>query len=102
MVSLAYTPHANFSGVVLFTYHVASGYNNGWQKTNYPARVYLYVASVADMPVAAVDAPTMFENAPRTFNVALNDSDADGDLDPTSVTSDAGPVPPPDPYSELR
>ena len=91
VVSLAYTPHANFSGVDSFTYHVASGYNNGWQTTNYPARVYLYVASVADTPVAAVDAPTMFENAPRTFNVALNDSDADGDLDPTSVTSDPDP-----------
>ena len=91
VVNLTYTPSPNFSGVDSFTYHVASGYNNGWNTTNFPARVYLYVASVADTPVAAVDVPTMFENAPRTFNVALNDTDADGDLDPTSVVKDTDP-----------
>jgi hypothetical protein len=55
------------------------------------ATVSFTVMAVADDPVAADDSATTDEDTAVIVDVAANDSDADGDLDVTSVTVLSGP-----------
>ena len=88
VAAIVYTPNLNFTGVDTFTYSVSKG---DFLTTNFKARVYLFVGSAAQLPDAANDEATTFENVPITLDVSENDSDLDGDIDPASVIEDLDP-----------
>lgn len=72
--SFTYTPSANYSGAVSFTYKLISG---GIESTL--ATVELTVNPVNDGPVAAFDSASTAYNTPIAVNALANDTDADGD-----------------------
>jgi large repetitive protein len=80
--SFSYTPTANYNGTDSFTYTISDG--NGGTAT---ATALITVAPVNDLPVAAHDCVTVYEDtASVTFNVldgtasdGVADSDVDGD-----------------------
>jgi hypothetical protein len=84
--SFSYTPNADFSGIDSFTY-VA---NDGGPNSNV-ATVRITVNAVNDPPVANDDSATTPLDTPVTIDVVANDTDPDGNLDPTSVTVQSGP-----------
>jgi hypothetical protein len=55
------------------------------------ATVTVTVGGVNDPPVANDDAATTAEDTPVTIDVLANDTDADGNLDPSSVSVTGGP-----------
>ncbi|MEW8658221.1 MAG: retention module-containing protein [Candidatus Thiodiazotropha endolucinida] len=76
-----YTPDLNFFGVDAFTYTITDGVTG-----SATARVNINVGGVAESPTAADDSgasPVL--GAPITVDVLSNDSDPDGNLDPSSV-----------------
>lgn len=56
------------------------------------ATLTITIVAVPDAPVAADDAATLPEDGSATVDVTGNDTDADGDLDPGSVTVISGPT----------
>ncbi|MDW8239500.1 MAG: tandem-95 repeat protein [Acidobacteriota bacterium] len=84
--SFSYDPPANFCGQDSFTYTISDG--QGGTDT---ATVTLNVACVNDPPVANDDTRGTSENTPVVINVLSNDSDVDGNLDPTSVSITVNP-----------
>ncbi|MDQ3656658.1 MAG: tandem-95 repeat protein, partial [Chloroflexota bacterium] len=84
--AVTYTPAAGFSGPDSFTYTVKDTLG----ATSNVATVTVTVINQA--PVANNDTgETPFETA-RDINVVANDTDADGNLDPTTVAIDSGPT----------
>jgi VCBS repeat-containing protein len=79
--SFDYTPDANFNGTDTFAYRA----NDGSADSNV-ATVTITVSAVNDSPVANDDTATTSENTPVLVDVLANDTDVDGNLDPTSVT----------------
>ncbi|MEW8109684.1 MAG: retention module-containing protein [Candidatus Thiodiazotropha endolucinida] len=76
-----YTPDPNFFGIDAFTYTITDGVTG-----SDTARVTVNVGGVAESPTAADDSgasPVL--GAPIIVDVLSNDSDPDGNLDPSSV-----------------
>ncbi|PUB77534.1 MAG: hypothetical protein DBP01_18625, partial [gamma proteobacterium symbiont of Ctena orbiculata] len=76
-----YTPDPNFFGIDAFTYTITDGVTG-----SDTARVTINVGGVAESPTAADDSgasPVL--GAPIIVDVLSNDSDPDGNLDPSSV-----------------
>ncbi|HET7502446.1 MAG TPA: tandem-95 repeat protein [Kofleriaceae bacterium] len=69
-----YVPAPDYHGPDAFSYTISDGH--GGQAT---AELALEVASVNDLPVAAADAASLFEDTEVTIDLVGNDSDADGD-----------------------
>ena len=84
--AITYTPDPNFSGLDSFTYQVCDA-----TALCDTATVSVTVTPGADPPVAAPDSATVSENGSASIDVLGNDTDPDGDLDPTSVTVTTGP-----------
>ena len=78
--SFTYTPNPNYSGMDFFTYKA----NDGSVDSN-EATVTITVNPNVP-PVAVNDFATTQMNTPVTINVVANDTDADGTIDPTTVT----------------
>ncbi|MDH3308253.1 MAG: Ig-like domain-containing protein, partial [Acidimicrobiia bacterium] len=89
--TVTYTPNTGYSGADSFTYEVCD--------TSSPtplcntATVSITVNSVNEPPVANADAISTAEDVAVTIDVATNDTDPDGNLDPTSVRIPAGKGP---------
>ncbi|HEV8403494.1 MAG TPA: Ig-like domain-containing protein [Candidatus Limnocylindrales bacterium] len=91
VASIDYTPDPNYNGPDSFRYYPSTGYNNGWDISDDTGTVVLTVAPVADPPKANTDSGTTGFDRPITVNVTANDTDPEGDLDPTSVGHDPNP-----------
>jgi large repetitive protein len=76
-----YTPAVGFHGTDTFTYTVKDA--DGDLST---ATVTITVTDTADAPIALDDAKTTPEDIPFVIALLSNDTDADGNLDPTSVS----------------
>ncbi|MCG3209027.1 MAG: hypothetical protein FOGNACKC_02643 [Anaerolineae bacterium] len=78
--TITYTPDPDYNGSDTFTYQVCD--TDGLCDT---ATVTVNVTPVPDPPVANDDSVTLAEDTQATFNVVGNDTDPDGDLDPSTV-----------------
>ena len=78
--TLNYQPDADFNGIDTFTYMISDG--NGGSDT---ATVTVTVSAVADPPSAVADAVSVNEDDVVSFDVTANDTDPDGDLDPSTT-----------------
>lgn len=81
---VTYTPVPNFNGAASITYTV----NDNSGAVSNIATVVVTVTPVNDAPVAVNDNPTTPEDTPVTFSVTVNDTDADGSIDPATVDLD--------------
>ncbi len=77
-----YTPDANFNGSDTFTYEICD--DLGACDT---ASVNITVNPVDDPPVAVNDSASTSATNPVMVDVAINDTDPDGNLDPTSANT---------------
>ncbi|MFH1842062.1 MAG: Ig-like domain-containing protein, partial [bacterium] len=82
-----YTPDADFNGSDSFTYVANDGLLDSAAAT-----VSIMVTPVNDAPGAADDAAVTDEDTAVTIDVAANDSDVDGNLDPSTAVVLSGPV----------
>ncbi|CAF0787684.1 unnamed protein product [Rotaria sordida] len=80
---ITYTPNNNFNGVDTLIYNIC---DTGLPIYCDTALVVIFVGPVNDPPVANIDHATTPEDVPVPINVPGNDTDNDGNLDPTSVT----------------
>jgi hypothetical protein len=78
--NVTYTPDPGYDGADSFTFRV----NDGTTDSNL-ATVNITVSSANDPPVANDDSENTPEDTPVTIDVAANDADPDGNLDPTSA-----------------
>ncbi len=78
--TFTYTPDADYNGADSFTYSVC---DLGGRCDS--ATVTLTVDPVNDPPVAVADTPTVLEDGSVVINAAANDTDVDGDLNPTTA-----------------
>jgi hypothetical protein len=89
--SFTYTPNRDYNGVDSFVYEICD--TRGGCDT---AMANITIEPVVDPPLADDDVVSTVENTAVTIDVAANDSDPDGDLDPTSADTDctscAGPA----------
>ncbi|WP_201551171.1 Ig-like domain-containing protein [Psychrobacter fjordensis] len=76
---ISFTPDANFNGDVEFDYTITDG------TTAVSATETITVTPVNDAPVAVDDVGSGPLNQPVLIDVLGNDTDPDGDIDPTSV-----------------
>ncbi|WP_157632549.1 tandem-95 repeat protein, partial [Cochleicola gelatinilyticus] len=86
---VTYTPNPNFSGTDTFEYQVCDDSTPALCDT---ATVTVTVDEVNDAPVAEDDSETTSEDTPVTIDVANNDTDLDGVIDPTSVVIVTAPT----------
>ena len=84
---VTYTPDPGFNGTDTFTYQVCDGTPLCASGT-----VTVTVDSIVDAPTVVDDVATTDEDVPVVIDVLANDSDADGNLDPTSVSVTSGPA----------
>ena len=80
---VTYTPDPNFYGTDTLIYSIC---DTGMPVLCDTALVIITVTPVNDAPVANGDTATTDEDTPVVINVPSNDTDADGNLDETSVT----------------
>jgi gliding motility-associated-like protein/uncharacterized repeat protein (TIGR01451 family) len=80
--TFTYTPDADYNGSDAFTYSVC---DLGLPVLCDTATVTIDILPVNDKPVAVDDSATTPEDTPVTFSLSANDSDVDGNLDPTTV-----------------
>jgi CSLREA domain-containing protein len=80
--TLTYTP--TLSGQYSFTYQASDGISE--------SNVATVTITVNAPPVANDDSADTPEDTPVTIDVALNDTDVDGNLNPASITVISGPV----------
>jgi large repetitive protein len=85
--TIDYTPGSEYSGPDTITYQICD--TDGECAT---ATVTITVDPVADPPVATPDGAAVAEDGSVTVDVAVNDLDVDGNLDPTAVTILTPPV----------
>jgi len=85
--TVTYTPAADFSGNDTFTYRVCDAF--GVCDT---ATVSITINGVDDAPSAVNDAASTSEDTGFVIDVLINDSDADGNLDPASVSITTAPA----------
>jgi len=85
--AITYTPNPGFTGTETFTYQVCDA---GGRCDN--ATVSIAVTTIPVAPVAVDDGGSTSTDVPVTIDILANDSDADGDLDPTSVTKVVPPT----------
>ncbi len=78
--TVIYTPDPGFSGTDTFTYTITDPIGNTDTAT--------VTVAVAQTPLAEDDLATTVPNVSVTLNVPGNDSDPDGDIDPTTVDLD--------------
>ncbi|PID64332.1 MAG: hypothetical protein CR963_00875, partial [Gammaproteobacteria bacterium] len=76
-----FTPEPNFNGDVPAIEYTAQDEDGNVD----PTKVILKVTPVADDPIADKDTANTPKNTPVSIKVTDNDSDPDGDLDPTTV-----------------
>jgi ELWxxDGT repeat protein/autotransporter-associated beta strand protein len=81
-----YTPEANYHGTD--TFHYAMSDTGGLSAS---ASVTITVQFVNQPPTAVDDTARTLRNTPVVINVLANDSDIEGDLDPTSLRVGPGP-----------
>ena len=79
-----YTPNTNFNGSDTFVYEICDGDTPSLCDT---AQVTITVSSINDAPVANDDSISIPEETLVTVDVAENDTDVDGDLDPASANT---------------
>ncbi|MFQ5648303.1 MAG: tandem-95 repeat protein [bacterium] len=79
---VTYTPNLNFSGQDSFNYTIKD--NTGLPSNE--STVTISVSDENDLPLAQDDQATTDEDVTVVIDVAANDSDPDGSVDPTSVT----------------
>ena len=82
-----YTPIANYNGTDVFTYEVCDATPDCSTAT-----VTITITPVNDPPVAVHDAKTTNENVAVSGTVVSNDTDVDGNLNPTGFTLISGPT----------
>jgi len=80
--TLTYTPDPDYAGPDSFDYQICD--TDGLCDT---ATVTLDVTPVNDPPIAVDDTSTINQDSTAVINATTNDSDADGNLDPTSATA---------------
>ncbi len=85
--TVEYTPDLDYCGADFFTYTISDG--NGGTDT---ATVNVTVTCVNDLPVANDDTASTPEDTPVDINVLANDTDVDGTIDPTTVSTVSGPA----------
>jgi len=85
--AVTYTPEADFNGLDTFSYQVCD--TDGLCDV---ADVTVNVGPEDDPPVALDDTGQVLEDGVTTINVVNNDSDPDGNLDPTSVVVTSPPA----------
>ena len=85
--TVTYTPATNFNGSNSFTYQICDT-----TSLCATATAAVTVTAVADPPVANADTASTNTDSPVIVNVAANDTDPDGNLDPASVTVTAQPA----------
>ncbi|MDW7773933.1 MAG: Ig-like domain-containing protein [Desulfobulbaceae bacterium] len=81
--SFTYTPNPDFNGSDIFTYTANDGAGGPNSNT---ATVTITVTPVNDPPAAVDDSAATSIDTAVNINVVSNDMDADGNLDPASVT----------------
>jgi len=84
--TVTYSPDLDWNGVDSFRYQVCDDdglCDDAW--------VVISIGTVVDGPVAVNDLITTPEDSAITVDPLVNDSDPDGDLDPTSVAITGGP-----------
>jgi uncharacterized repeat protein (TIGR01451 family) len=85
---VTYTPDADWSGTDTFTYEVCDS-----SDACDSATATVTVSGVNDAPIAADDTASVAEDGgPLTIDVTDNDSDVDGNLDPSTVSVLSGPT----------
>lgn len=89
--TIAYTPDADFNGSDSFTYSVIVPVDGGEDLTD-TATVDVTVNPVNDTPVAEDDADDTDEDVAVDIDVLANDTDVEGDIDPTTVAVDTAPA----------
>ncbi|RAW02394.1 tandem-95 repeat protein, partial [Pseudochryseolinea flava] len=82
--NVTFTPALNFNGTAMVNYTVR---DNGGATSNAAALV-VTVNPVNDPAVAVADNPSTDEDTALTFNVASNDTDVDGTVDPATIDLD--------------
>ncbi|MDH3249446.1 MAG: Ig-like domain-containing protein, partial [Acidimicrobiia bacterium] len=87
--TITYTPNANYSGPDSFSYEVC---DTDLACSVTTATVTTTVVAVDDTPTASDDTVSATEDTDTIWNLALNDSDVDGDLDPTTLAVLTGPA----------
>jgi gliding motility-associated-like protein len=78
--TITYTPDLNFNGSDTFTYVICDG---GTPNLCDTATVIITVNPINDAPIAVDDAVTTPEETPIIISVLANDTDAEGNIDPT-------------------
>jgi hypothetical protein len=84
---LTYTPNVNYNGSDTFTFSA----NDGTVDSNI-ATITITISQSNDPPVANDDAATMDQDTAVIIDLVANDTDADGTIDPTTVTVVSGPT----------
>ncbi|MFQ5648304.1 MAG: tandem-95 repeat protein [bacterium] len=85
---VTYSPPAEFSGVVTFTYTISDDQG----LTSEPALISILVTDVNDLPVAGSDTSETNEDTPVVISILNNDTDSDGTLQPATVAILSGPA----------
>jgi PKD repeat protein len=87
---ITYTPNAHFNGQDSFIYQVSDD-GTPLPAKSAQATVTITVLAVNDRPVVLADPVAMNEDSVAVFSVIANDTDIDGNLDPTMLFI---PIPP--------
>jgi large repetitive protein len=86
---VTYAPNLNWSGINTFTYEVCGSMS---PRMCDAAVVTITVTSVNDAPTLSDDAGSTQEDTPISVSVLVNDSDVEGQLDPSSLGVTVNPT----------